>query len=152
METTAAHQWTNKQAGIVLLVLIIGGVLAATQPVWFAPPNTSKTFWLYSCLLLLWVPVLIVLVIMHRRQALAPFFLLLIAGVVVMFIALNFQGERVSAWAIQPKDCTSHEVSPGQTEYVCTIWSIFSHQIFTLQGSTGFPFVRLVSHEFVITE
>ncbi len=149
METTADHEWTDKQSLIVLSVLIIGAALAAIWPVWFSPPNTSNTFWLYTCLLLLWFPVLVVLVIAYHRRAFESIFLLLAAGVVVTFIVLALQGANFSAWAIQNKDCTSHETSPGQTEYVCTLVSLFAKQIFTLQGPTGSPFVHLISNKVV---
>src|SRR5260221_8395411 len=148
METTAG-QWTDKQSLIVLSVLIIGAVLAAIWSVWFAPPNTSNTFWLYTCLLLLWFPVLVVLVVAYHRRAFESFLLLFAAGVVVTFILLALQGANFSALAIQDKDCASREASPGQTEYVCTLVSLFAKQIFTLQGPTGSPFVHLISNKVV---
>ena len=145
-----AQRWTNRQTGIVLLVIIIGGVLGANWPVWFAPPNTANTFWLYLGLLVIWFPVLIVLTITHHHGSLVAFIFLIVAGIVVG--VMEFQGLNFAAWAIEAKDCTSHEVSPGQTEYACRLNLIFAHQIFTLQGPTDSPFVRLVSNVFTTTE
>jgi hypothetical protein len=150
LETQPARHWTNKQTIIVLLLMIIGGGLAIFEPIWLAPPNTSKTDFSYMCLSGLWVPVLIFLVITHRPHGLVSFFLLFVAaGVVeVVLIALLHTGDILP---IQDDTCISHEIGPGQTEYVCTsaIVPKLGQERFTLQGPTGFPFVRLVGSEHV---
>ena len=151
LETQPAHKWTNKQTGIVLLVMIIGTGLAVSRPIFLAPPNTSETDFLYLCLSGLWVPVLIFLAITHRPHGLVAFFLAFVAVSVVeaVIIALLQTGPGIGT--IKDNACTSHEVSPGQTEYVCSsaIVPKLGQDRFTLQGPTGSPFVRLVSSEHV---
>jgi hypothetical protein len=141
----------NRMSLIVLAVMIIGGLLAVTWPVWIAPPNTSITLWLYLILLVLWFPVLIIVFAMQSHRSKSRFFLLLVAGVLMTVIAMVFAASNIGAALIEPKDCISREVSPGQTEYTCTLYGILSHQIYTLQGPTGSPFVYFVSYKFVGT-
>ena len=140
LETQSARNWNNKQTGIVLLVMIIGGGLAVIEPIWFAPPNTSKTDFLYTCLSGLWFPVLIFLVISHRPHALAPFILSVVAAGLVEVIIIALLQTVPGIGTIQDNACTSQEVSPGQTEYVCTsaIVPKLGQERFTLQGRQAF--------------
>lgn len=130
---------------IVLAMMILGGFLAVTWPIWISPPNTASTIWLYIGLLL-------VVFTLQERRSKAVFFLLLVVGIITTVFVPAISGSNISVWAIEAKNCTSSEVSLGQTEHVCTIWSIFNHQIFTLQGPTGSPLARLVSNKTIFTQ
>src|SRR5438128_1097725 len=145
MEVPSPSRWTDKHTLIVLIVMLVGGVLAATWPIWFAPPNVSSTLTAYLILLVLWLPLLIILALGHEG-ATGSFIFLMVAGVIVAIIALSLGGPNLSAGAYQAKDCTSVETSPGQTEYTCKLRGVGLGvpQTLVLEGSTGSPFVHVV--------
>jgi len=139
-------RWTARQSGLVLLVLIVGNLLALFQPVWVAPPNIGLTFYVYSGLAMLWIPVLIGLLIAHRERAALPVILLVGGAILVMFIMFAYSGGKFLG-TTDIKTCSQHEVAPGQTEYDCLeagqFWNM--HQDWVLRGPAGFPFASVVS-------
>lgn len=149
MESTPSRRWTNKQAGIVLFVMIVGGILTATWPIWFAPPNVASTFWIYALLVVLWLPLLIILAVLRYRGAVTPFIFLFVTGALVTIVALALGGPYFSAWAYEAKNCTSREVATGQTEYTCKLSSFGDSETLILQGPTGFPLAHLIAHSYV---
>ena len=146
---TSTRRWTNKQTLIVLAVMIIGAVLATTWPVWIAPPNVASTFWMYALAVVVWLPLLIILAILRYRGAVTPFIFLFVTGALITIVALALGGPYFSAWAYEAKNCTSREVVTGQTEYTCQLFSFGGAETLILQGPTGFPLTRLISHRYV---
>src|SRR5689334_3882374 len=142
-------RWTATRTGIVFLLMIVGGVLASLWPVWFAPPIVSSTLWLYIGLMVLWFPVLIILSL-GCEGAGRPFILFMIMGIIIAVIVLAIGGPNLSVWAIEAKNCTSTEISAGQTEYTCHLDSLLpgGGETLFLQGPTGSAFVRLIKRNY----
>jgi hypothetical protein len=149
MEGKPSRRWTNTQSVIVLAVMIIGAILAATWPIWIAPPNVASTFWVYGLLLIVWLPLLIILAILRYRGAVTPFIFLFITGVIITLVAIAWGGPYFNAWAYEAKNCTAREVVAGQTEYTCKLFGFLGGSgTLILQGPTGFPLARLISHTY----
>ena len=146
IEARRRSPW-NILIGLLVIVEIFAGViLMVTVPVWMAPPNAASTISLYIALLFLWIPLLIVLAAFGYR---GPFVLFIVIGVIAVVIGLAVGGPNLNKGAIQAKDCTSQEISLGQTEYTCKLTNSFgvatSMETIVFQGQTGSSYVRLIS-------
>jgi hypothetical protein len=152
MENKIDRRWSYKQTRIVLVVFAVGVLLAIIQPVWFTPPDTASTVIVYALLAVAWIPVLFVLMFTYRNF-IRPVAGLGCGGLFVCLVLSALFGPAVGAvMGIGPKDCTSHEIAPGQIEYVCISPGLLSHNTSTFRGPTGFPLMYRVSTAHVSTD
>ncbi len=148
-DVTAASRWlTWTRCGwIVTLVMLVGVGLAATRPVWLAPPRVDLTPLVYLILAFLWLPVLIICALLRPAGRARIGVLVLVMGLLVSggwcaFFNVNAGWRPLLGSTFQ---CRTEPIpETALVRHTCTRSAMFLIETYILEGPEGSPFAWLV--------